>query len=261
MARYNHSSCRIGHRVFVVCGAGIGDHDLKSIELMSIKLKANGTVSYIARAWDLCEIEDLEPCNLPFVARLDDKTLLVYGGKQGVREKTGGIIFDADRKKTKTKIGYQDFRLYSYYCGQLRSDGIIVGVAVSMGFTHTIVFDPKVGAVRSIDVEKNSDMDFDKLKANLENSAKNMNTSQQNPEDEDREREHHDKFYNVAEQSEYNGQMDKDAKRQGFGSCVYPDGSFYEGYWKDDMHHGLGRKVYFNGDIYTGQFKLGYEHG
>ena len=75
-----------------------------------------------------------------------------------------------------------------------------------MGFTHTIVYDPKVGAIRSIDVEKNSDMDFDKLKANLENSAKNMNTSQQqNPEDEDKEREHHDKFYNVAEQSEYNG--------------------------------------------------------
>lgn len=47
----------------------------------------------------------------------------------------------------------------------------------------------------------------------------------------------------------------------GFGSYAYPDGSNYEGEWKNGMMHGLGTFKYPDGIKYAGQWKDGKAHG
>lgn len=49
--------------------------------------------------------------------------------------------------------------------------------------------------------------------------------------------------------------------RDGSGCQVWPDGSFYEGFWKEDKMHGFGRMVYADSDIYEGHWKENYMHG
>ena len=41
---------------------------------------------------------------------------------------------------------------------------------------------------------------------------------------------------------------------QGFGTYHYPDGSIYEGEWKDDKHHGKGILSFANGTRYEGEW-------
>lgn len=40
--------------------------------------------------------------------------------------------------------------------------------------------------------------------------------------------------------------------RHGTGVQRWPDGSMYEGMWRDDVATGLGRFTFANGDIYEG---------
>ena len=42
--------------------------------------------------------------------------------------------------------------------------------------------------------------------------------------------------------------------KQGHGKQTYPDGTIYEGLWKDNLHHGWGRMVYPNNNIYEGEW-------
>lgn len=42
---------------------------------------------------------------------------------------------------------------------------------------------------------------------------------------------------------------------------IYPDGSRYEGDWKNDLKHGFGAYYYPNGDIYEGAWFKGKRHG
>jgi len=52
----------------------------------------------------------------------------------------------------------------------------------------------------------------------------------------------------------YEGQWnDKNGRRDGFGYCLYEDGSLYEGYWQDGCKHGQGRFITPNG-YYEGEF-------
>jgi len=46
-----------------------------------------------------------------------------------------------------------------------------------------------------------------------------------------------------------------------FGSVEYPDGSIYEGEFRDKLYHGYGALVYANGDEYKGNFKEGEFNG
>jgi hypothetical protein len=53
-----------------------------------------------------------------------------------------------------------------------------------------------------------------------------------------------------------------------FGNCLdgsgiygYPDGSKYEGNFKNGQPHGLGTFSYLNGDLYKGNFESGYPNG
>ena len=60
----------------------------------------------------------------------------------------------------------------------------------------------------------------------------------------------------------YKGQFNRYRKcRKGFGRQVWPDGTYFEGQWKNGSIHGLGRMIYSFGDMYEGEWKLGKAHG
>jgi hypothetical protein len=40
--------------------------------------------------------------------------------------------------------------------------------------------------------------------------------------------------------------------RHGAGKQYWTDGSFYEGYWKNNMANGKGRLIHADGDVYEG---------
>ena len=42
---------------------------------------------------------------------------------------------------------------------------------------------------------------------------------------------------------------------------VLPDGSFYEGYWKNDMMNVRGRMIRNNGEVYLGEWLNGKVEG
>ena len=42
---------------------------------------------------------------------------------------------------------------------------------------------------------------------------------------------------------------------------VWPDGSFYRGYWKDDLMNGRGRMIRSNGDVLEGEWLEGQARG
>jgi hypothetical protein len=49
--------------------------------------------------------------------------------------------------------------------------------------------------------------------------------------------------------------------REGKGIQVWPDGSLYEGWWKDNKANGKGRLIHADGDIYDGFWKDDKAHG
>jgi len=52
----------------------------------------------------------------------------------------------------------------------------------------------------------------------------------------------------------YEGQWSKEGVRHGIGTCIYPDGSVYEGFWEDDMRDGIG-KYTTDKECFTGLYK------
>lgn len=48
----------------------------------------------------------------------------------------------------------------------------------------------------------------------------------------------------------YIGQWNKNGLRWGRGTQSWPDGSKYEGYWKNDMANGKGRLIHSDGGVY-----------
>lgn len=49
--------------------------------------------------------------------------------------------------------------------------------------------------------------------------------------------------------------------KHGRGKLVYPSGTVYEGYWRNNLENGRGRITFINGDIYQGYFKNGKANG
>ena len=49
--------------------------------------------------------------------------------------------------------------------------------------------------------------------------------------------------------------------RQGQGIQIWPDGSMYEGWWRDNKANGKGRLIHADGDIYDGYWKDDKAHG
>ena len=53
----------------------------------------------------------------------------------------------------------------------------------------------------------------------------------------------------------YYGHSNNDKQeRHGFGMQIWPDGSKYVGYWKNDKANGSGRLIHSDGDVYSGIF-------
>ena len=52
----------------------------------------------------------------------------------------------------------------------------------------------------------------------------------------------------------YTGQWMDGYSRDGYGTQLWPDGSRYEGMWRNDKANGQGKLVHADGDIYEGQW-------
>ena len=44
------------------------------------------------------------------------------------------------------------------------------------------------------------------------------------------------------------------SQKDGRGVQIWPDGSRYDGFWKDGMANGFGRLVHAEGDVYEGEW-------
>jgi hypothetical protein len=42
--------------------------------------------------------------------------------------------------------------------------------------------------------------------------------------------------------------------RDGRGKQIWPDGSLYEGFWRNDKANGKGRLIHSDGDVYEGDW-------
>ena len=62
-------------------------------------------------------------------------------------------------------------------------------------------------------------------------------------------------------EGEYEGETNKDGKREGIGKCVFAGGDVYEGEWKAGKMDGKGRYSMADGDVYFGTWKAGQKHG
>lgn len=59
---------------------------------------------------------------------------------------------------------------------------------------------------------------------------------------------------------EYNGELSDGGLRQGIGNCKWPDGSYYEGDWVNNLRDGNGKFIE-DGITYVGQWQQDLKHG
>ena len=60
----------------------------------------------------------------------------------------------------------------------------------------------------------------------------------------------------------YEGQWIKGTNiREGMGKKTWPDGSMYEGWWKNSVVDGRGRLIHAEGDVYEGDWLHDKAHG
>lgn len=64
----------------------------------------------------------------------------------------------------------------------------------------------------------------------------------------------------VKEIASYDGEY-VNAKKEGLGKMIFPNGDSYHGMWKNDVMEGEGTFVYDNGDIFSGTFVNGIKQG
>ena len=50
----------------------------------------------------------------------------------------------------------------------------------------------------------------------------------------------------------YEGEVNENNDKHGWGKMTYLNGDVYEGEWKKDLYHGWGKITYDNGDVYEG---------
>lgn len=62
--------------------------------------------------------------------------------------------------------------------------------------------------------------------------------------------------------AKYNGEWDANTGlRHGKGTQIWPDGSRYDGYWRNDRANGPGRLIHADGDVYQGDWVDDKAHG
>ena len=59
----------------------------------------------------------------------------------------------------------------------------------------------------------------------------------------------------------YVGQWNARGVREGQGSQYWENGTFFTGYWKNDMANGKGRLVHSDGTLYDGEWENDMAHG
>ena len=59
----------------------------------------------------------------------------------------------------------------------------------------------------------------------------------------------------------FEGDLNDEGQRHGFGVLLCDNGNSYEGEWKKDKRDGLGIARYSSGDVYDGQWQRGKRHG
>ena len=59
----------------------------------------------------------------------------------------------------------------------------------------------------------------------------------------------------------YEGDLNKDGQRHGFGVLICDNGNSYEGEWKKDKRDGVGIARYSSGDVYDGEWLRGKRQG
>lgn len=59
----------------------------------------------------------------------------------------------------------------------------------------------------------------------------------------------------------YEGDLNGDGQRHGFGVLLCDNGNSFEGEWKNDKRDGIGIARYSSGDVYDGQWHRGRRHG
>lgn len=59
----------------------------------------------------------------------------------------------------------------------------------------------------------------------------------------------------------YEGDLNKEGQRNGFGVLICDNGNSYEGEWKKDKRDGVGIARYSSGDVYDGEWKRGKRQG
>ena len=74
-------------------------------------------------------------------------------------------------------------------------------------------------------------------------------------------------IYIYTDGTKYNGDFHK-GKKEGKGTCFFPNGDKYVGMWKDgkmngqgNMQWNLGTYYYANGDKYAGEYRNGLMQG
>jgi hypothetical protein len=61
---------------------------------------------------------------------------------------------------------------------------------------------------------------------------------------------------------QYCGETDRNTQLfEGLGSLTKPDGSFFQGWWKQGKKNGFGREVAANHTVYTGNFAFNVKRG
>ena len=65
----------------------------------------------------------------------------------------------------------------------------------------------------------------------------------------------------LSDGKEYEGEWNDKGMRDGFGTCQWPDGSYYEGHFENDKACGEGRLIGAGGYIYEGQWADDKAHG
>mmetsp|Transcript_19622 Transcript_19622/g.14338 ORF Transcript_19622/g.14338 Transcript_19622/m.14338 type:complete len:85 (+) Transcript_19622:293-547(+) len=59
----------------------------------------------------------------------------------------------------------------------------------------------------------------------------------------------------ISEHWDYNGDLDEAGRPHGLGKCIWPDGSFYEGEWKEGKKDGFGVLSRKSGYYYKGYWR------
>ena len=61
--------------------------------------------------------------------------------------------------------------------------------------------------------------------------------------------------------AKYTGEWDENDMKSGKGRQEWPDGSIYEGYYKDNKADFYGRLIHADSDVYCGQWRDDKAHG